>query len=150
LGFFFRGECNFLLPGNLPVHLKLALNVPAPHFFISEGIVIFKLYRYHLTGFNTTFMNQPLPQNGEVEIEVNNGAVDQSGPVIEAHGAKQPSQNRHHSKGILLIGIGVVLCVTGFILVITQESGATFNFALYGMTGTGGSCLVGGLALIMG
>ena len=67
--------------------------------------------------------------------------------------AKQLPQNHHHiksRKGILLIGIGVVLCVTGFVLVVTQQTGDVFNFALYGMTGAGGSCIMGGLALLIG
>lgn len=66
---------------------------------------------------------------------------------------KQPAPNHHHIKGrrgILLIGVGVFLCVSGFVLVVTQQTGTVFNVALYGMTGAGGSCIMGGLALLIG
>ena len=74
----------------------------------------------------------------------------------------QPSQNdshtdnaqsHHHLKGrrgVLLIVVGVFLCVSGFVLVVTQQTGTVFNVALYGMTGAGGSCIMGGLALLIG
>jgi hypothetical protein len=60
---------------------------------------------------------------------------------------------RYHQrgcKGLLLIGIGIVLCVAGFLVVITQQTGPAFNFALYVMTGIGATCIISGLALIMG
>ena len=57
-------------------------------------------------------------------------------------------QNR---RGMALIGAGVVLCIVGFIVVITQQhAGTVFNVALYGMTGVGSTSIMGGLALIMG
>ncbi len=57
-------------------------------------------------------------------------------------------QNR---RGMLFIGAGVVLCVVGFIVVITQQhAGTVFKVALYGMTGVGGTSIMGGLAMVMG
>ena len=50
----------------------------------------------------------------------------------------------------MLIAVGVFLCVSGFVLVVTQQTGTVFNVALYGMTGAGGSCIMGGLALLIG
>ena len=106
-------------------------------------------------------MQQPLPTTSaahSAQSQGQNKSFAETGTLNadtaqSIDGAKQLSNNPHHvkgRKGLVLIAAGVVLCVSGFVLVITQQTGTVFNFALYGMTGAGGSCIMGGLALIMG
>ena len=53
--------------------------------------------------------------------------------------------------GVMLIGLGVLMCIVGFIVLITStHEGLSFDIALYGLTGTGGTSIVGGMALIFG
>ncbi|MFN8310134.1 MAG: hypothetical protein U0T73_09245 [Chitinophagales bacterium] len=64
---------------------------------------------------------------------------------------RQLEHDRNSHTGMILIGIGVVLCITGFIscLLMTNCDGV-FHAALYGITGTGGICMLIGLAFIIG
>lgn len=53
--------------------------------------------------------------------------------------------------GMVLIAAGVMLCIGSFIALCTMsDCGTTFNIALYGMTGIGGTCIFAGLYLILG
>lgn len=50
-----------------------------------------------------------------------------------------------------MIFAGAVLCLLGFIAVVTYaQEGTALNVALYGITGTGGTALMGGLFLLVG
>ena len=61
------------------------------------------------------------------------------------------SKRGHSSIGALLICFGVMMCVVGFAILITSShTGTAFDIALYGLTGTGGTSIVGGMALIFG
>lgn len=53
--------------------------------------------------------------------------------------------------GMLLLGLGAILCIAGFMftLLLSHEH-ASFNFALYGMTSAGATGLMAGLACIIG
>ena len=64
----------------------------------------------------------------------------------------QRSRRQGLSKmGAILIGLGVLMCIGGFAVLITStDQGMSFNIALYGLTGTGGTSIVGGMALILG
>jgi hypothetical protein len=66
----------------------------------------------------------------------------------------QIRKSHHHrmsNMGMMLVGIGVLLCIGGFAALFCSSYGCTtFNVALYGMTGAGGTSIMGGLFLIMG
>ena len=60
-------------------------------------------------------------------------------------------QRGHSNTGALLIGLGVILCLVGFVVLITStHEGLTFDIALYGLTGSGATSIVGGMAMIFG
>ena len=63
----------------------------------------------------------------------------------------QHSRRQGLSKmGAILIVLGVLMCIGGFAVLITStDQGMSFNIALYGLTGTGGTSIVGGMALIL-
>lgn len=58
----------------------------------------------------------------------------------------------HRKRGLPYVLFGALLCITGAVVAVcTFESGGTgFHIALYGMTGLGVTCIVGGLAHIFG
>lgn len=64
---------------------------------------------------------------------------------------KQPETSQKAKVGLLMIFAGAVLCLLGFIAVVTYaQEGTALNVALYGITGTGGTALMGGLFLLVG
>ena len=68
-----------------------------------------------------------------------------------------PAQDKTHIKhksgnlGLTLIGLGVLFCISGFVLMFNSSFGSLqFNLSLYGLTGAGGSSIMGGLFLLLG
>ena len=69
---------------------------------------------------------------------------------VMAH-IKDMRYEKQRRVGLPLIAAGVVLCVTGFILVVSaSHTGTVFNVVLYGMTSLGGATIMGGLFTILG
>jgi hypothetical protein len=66
--------------------------------------------------------------------------------------AASPSKLRKSgSLGMTLIGLGVLCCISGFVLMFNSSFGSfQFNVSLYGLTGAGGSSIMGGLFLLLG
>ena len=97
---------------------------------------------------------QNLIEQGKSLAEIETGLLN-SGHSIEDVAAvvaqlKQLQYRKQSRSGILLIALGVIFCVTGFIAVVTlAHPDAAFNFALYGMTGLGSTSILGGLFLIL-
>ncbi len=77
------------------------------------------------------------------------------GTLSETSPATDESPKVPHSKpgniGLLLIGLGVFCCIIGFVLMLNSNFGSfQFNASLYGLTGMGGSSIMGGLFLLLG
>lgn len=61
------------------------------------------------------------------------------------------SRHKFGNLDMLLIGGGVLCCIVGFILMFNSSFGSLqFNVSLYGLTGAGGSSILGGLFLLLG
>ena len=87
----------------------------------------------------------------EIEQQLN---ADGYAPEEVTDTMTQIRKSHHHrmsTMGMMLVGMGVVLCIAGFGALFCSSYGCTtFNVALYGMTGAGGTSIMGGLFLIMG
>jgi hypothetical protein len=74
--------------------------------------------------------------------------------ISEDMTANKESQNSTHKPGkfgLCLIGAGVICCLAGFVLLLNSSfDSTTFNVSLYGLTGMGGSSIMGGLFLLLG
>ena len=98
---------------------------------------------------------QGLLEQGKTFDEIKNILTDESLSaedinLVMTH-IKDARYQKHRSIGVPLIAVGVVLCITGFIVVvISSQTGMAFNLALYGMTGIGASTIMGGLFVILG
>ncbi len=98
---------------------------------------------------------QGLLEQGKTFSEIQQALTERSVPdeditQVMTH-VKDTRYQKHRSIGMPLIAAGVVLCVTGFIVVVVStHTGTAFNLALYGMTGVGASTIMGGLFVILG
>ena len=73
-------------------------------------------------------------------------------PISDMAEIVNPSTHRKPGNlGMTLIGLGVLCCITGFVLMFNSSFGSfQFNLSLYGLTGAGGSSIMGGLFLLLG
>ena len=69
---------------------------------------------------------------------------------MEASIANSKVQERRRRIGFLMVAIGALLCIFGFMLTLfLLQHDVNFNVALYGATGFGGCLLFGGLVAIL-
>lgn len=76
-------------------------------------------------------------------------------PISENSLVLNENISRHKRKpgnlGVTLIALGVICCISGFILMFNSDFGSLqFNISLYGLTSAGGSSIMGGLFLLLG
>lgn len=87
----------------------------------------------------------------DIEKQLHSEGYDTDEVAETMRHIKKSHHHRMSNMGMLLIGIGVLLCIGGFaVLFCSSYDCAGFNLALYGMTGAGGTSIMGGLFLIMG
>ncbi|MFN8276380.1 MAG: hypothetical protein U0T84_02760 [Chitinophagales bacterium] len=85
----------------------------------------------------------------DTAIESELAAQGHAQDVIKAAFTDERANSSHN--GLLLIGVGVVLCVVGFVAVVCfADCERVFELALYGMTGVGGTTIMGGLYMLLG
>jgi hypothetical protein len=87
----------------------------------------------------------------DIEKQLNNAGFAADEVTDTMTQIRRSHHHRMSNMGMLLIGMGVVLCIVGFGALFCSSYGCTtFNVALYGMTGAGGTSIMGGLFLILG